>query len=908
MQTLKNKITALKKALPWKQPLDSIAVLENSQPKDIDHFHNLLPYRFYDKATGIFHNSYKKSIAMRTVNKNGLGFGFQFEPLTGSNLDMVKAVNDIICSKLPTGNQWHYQFCLTGNRKILNQLKNNQHIHSKRGGMYANLARTQAAHAIKAVFDGFPSGYGKHARFDLKNYTAWFFVSTQGSDADQMLQIKDDIEVALSMANIQMRSMDGASLIHYVSDIMAHDMTSLVERKVSHQPYDYLNKQVFNVANLCVDKIEPEFIDVHFSDDPDNLKKTRIVCLSLSRLPNDFFAGQLPDCLASTTSLGLAIGCPFLWSVNFQNEDRAGAIQQSKKKIKAIYKLKQMQLDRVLPFLNEELTDYLEIEKGLEDDRYRICNFAMDIILFTTEASWKKDRAAALSLFKKEGLELGVCQYLQGQILQSVFPFCYGHLSDDRQKSGTRHRVKSTNVANLLPMVADFKGAIDLNKDSPYYGHRYGLLTPTAHNQLAFLSPFFMGQDSYNIVIAGAMGSGKSVLAQCIIEQIVAMGGYCWAIDKGFSYKDMCLTLRGKQIDAGSLYLNPFSFFDIDAMRRDPELNSDPNINVEAIFSNGVSAITELYYMMGRPDDTYIDPVAYKFLSSCIQEAYKKYKTKTLVDHVVAEVNSAVDALHEKGEHDQRKSDWSGLLKDFMTTGINGKVFNEQSQLDPDVPFICIEMEGIPKELKKPVMLALTIDIDNRIILSSKSHPKAFICEEVSQTMRFESKALEDKFSEGAATYRKKNASLITITQLVSEYFKTHLLSVIYEKAALKIIMSQDDKFAAFAKKDKEDPLFTDAEIKAIRNFRPSSEARFSSFLLKKYDGSSSEHRYFLDPYSKVLTTTKAEETARILDYRKQGLTLDEAIHKTAMHFYGDELRELEAFSEKFNQTQTETT
>lgn len=878
------------------EPMAVIAA--NAMPQDVGFFHHLMPYRFYDENTGIFYNYHRKKTAFGSKQINGLGFGFRFEPLTGSSLDLIQSINEIICSKLPTGKAYSYQLCLTGNRKLGRQIAMNQHIHSQRGGMYADLAKIQAEHARKAIFDGFPSGYGKHARFDLKNYESWLFVSALHHDVKKMSQIKEDIEIDLAMAQIQLRPIDPTDLIEFSSDILVHDTQTLNPTKITYNPYDHLNQQIFTKADIQINKITPKYIDVDFAGN----KNTRLICLSLQRLPQEFFANDLPDLLASTQSLGLSFKTPFLWSVNFQSEDKVKAVMQAKKKIKSINKLKQMQLERFLPFLNEELTDYLEIEHGLEDERYRLCNFSMDIVLFSSKATWKQDRAAVMNLFKKSSLQLNPCQYLQGQILQSVFPFCYGILSQDRQKSGTRHRVKSTNIANFLPMVADFKGAIDTNKQSEFYAERYGLLTPTAHNQLAYLSAFFMGQDSYNIVIAGAMGSGKSVLAQCIIYQIVAMGGYCWAIDKGFSYKTLCLMLDGKQIDATTLFLNPFSFLDLNAMRQDPDLMSDPNIDVDAIFANSISAITELYYMMGKPDDNYMDPFAYEFLSECILAAYGKHKTNTLVDHVVGEIQTAVDADAAKGEKDHRKSDWLMLLAKYMTGGINGKVFNEKSQLDPDVPFICIEMEGIPKKLKKPVMLALTIDIDNRIILSSKGQPKAFVCEEVSQTMNFESKALEAKFSEGAATYRKKNATLITITQLVAEYFKTHLLSVIYEKAALKIVMSQDAKFGSFAKKDKDDPLFTDAEIKAVRNFRPSSEAHFSSFLLKKYDGSSSEHRYFLDPFSKILTTTKSEETARIRAYQKQGLSLDEAITKTVADFYGEEMQALAEFSAKFQE------
>ncbi|WP_440998383.1 hypothetical protein, partial [Cysteiniphilum litorale] len=158
---------------------------------------------------------------------------------------------------------------------------------------------------------------------------------------------------------------------------------------------------------------------------------------------------------------------------------------------------------------------------------------------------------------------------------------------------------------------------------------------------------------------------------------------------------------------------------------------------------------------------------------------------------------------------------------------------------------------------------------------------------------------LQDKFSEAAATYRKKHAALAFIGQTVKELNSTNLLAQGYEKAAIKIIMSQDASFAGFAKQNKDNPLFSDHEIKTIQRFRPSSEAWFSSFLIKRGEFSS-EHRFFLDPYSKIITSTKRQEVDAVKTYRKQGYSLKEAIMLTVEEFYGDELAELQQFSMAF--------
>ncbi len=942
-----NKLKSIKiLCFPFKLEYHSpFAVLKKyAKPKGAGHFHHLLPYRFYDAKRGIFHNQYaSEGLFSRQAKrvKNGYGFGLQLSPLTGANIHLAKDLNDMIVSKLPAGKKFSYQFSLLGHRQLLEKIQYNAYVHSKRGGMYADIANHQANLAIKALIDGFPSGYGKHAHFDLKDYEAYFFAHCIAQDASKMAQVKEDVEIALSTAQIQYQAMAAEDLMAHVGNIINHNPKKLTPSQYHHNVYDYLNQQVCD-ASTVIDQMDANYIDIAFMDETcgygennasgqsaahvdkvvsaqargqeerkgekgeqdKEVKKAevRVVCLSLKKLPSDFFMTQLPEFLSSSNNIGLSLRCPFLWTTNFQIEDKLKSDTQTRQKIKNLDKLRSIGFEKLLPFLSDELSEYRDIHRGLEDDRYRICTFSMDLILFSSKADYKKDVAAAMNLFR-HGLQLQDCQYLQGQIFQSIFPFCYAPLSDDRQRSGTRHRTKSPNVVSFLPIVGDYKGAYDPDKGE-HQGRSYGLITTTAKNQFAPLNLFKMGTDSYNVVIAGAKGSGKSVLAQLLIYQIVAMGGYAWAIDKGNSFRDLVEIVEGRHINAMELYLNPFSYLDLEQMESDPDLMNDPDIDVYSVYSNTISMIAELFYMIGKPKEKDVCPWQFAKLTQAVMLAHQQFTTNTKVDHVWDELKKMVDEqrAQNNGHCDTRLSDWLDLLKVYRTDSYSkthSKIFNETSKLDPDSPFICVEVEGVSKEMINPLMMALSIDINNRIILSRDAKPKGFFIEEAPQIMRFESQTLQDKFSEAAATYRKKNASLAFIGQTVKELNSTSLLAQGYEKAAIKIIMSQDATFAAFAKQNKENPLFTDREIKIIQHFRPSSEAWFSSFLVKRGEFSS-EHRFFLDPYSKIITSTKRQEVDAVKNYRKQGYALKEAIMLTVNEFYGDELAELQRFSEQF--------
>lgn len=886
---------------------DAITEMLQQQSPNMPMYHHELPYRYFDPEHKVFVNEHQGGLIDKfngnMGSKVGYGFGREISPLAGSSPSVAESINEMICKKLPTGKKWGYQFVLTADRKVSEMIETNREIHAKNGGMYERLAQYQADMANKALKDGFNNGFGNGARFDLKNYRSFFFVNTLEDNLKKLLEVKEETENDLSAIGTSFRDMDAEDLIAYVEGMVNHNASKTTLARVNYNPCEELSKQVYD-RTTRINTANPRFIDIKFHDstthDIDKPVKTRVVCLTLKKLPSEIYHWHLPKYLSSFKAMGAALGCPFMWSLNFQIEGKVTSEKKVNTKITSLNRARQSGLGRFMPFLDDELQENMEAQRGLAADIYRLCNFSVDLILYTDDKNWRADVSRAMNLFR-DGLELFNPIKMQNQTFLSCLPFMYTRLSEDREIAATRHRAKSSNIANMTPIIGDYKGAYDQSKSSPHRGLSYGLLTPTRTNQIAYFSPFIMGADSYNIVIAGSMGSGKSVLGQSIILDLLSNNGLVFALDKGGSYRDMCRAIGGQMINAASLHLNPFSHLDYEAMKRDPDLMNDPEHSVEAVFLNSLSMITELYAMIGRPNEVVSD-FEKNFLNGCITRAYAKKQTNTLVDDVVAEMEWELKAEQEKGlPFNTRKADWIDYLIKYTTQGSSPEVFNKPSMLDPKANFICIETEGVPAHLKNPVTMALTIDIDNRIILSESSRPKAFVIEEVGATLKnLNSDALRHKIEEGAATYRKKGATLITITQEVEEFFHSPLLQVIYNKSELKVIMRQGDSFAAFAK---EKELFHEADIEQIKRFRKSSEARFSTFLLKN-GNATSIHHFYLDPYSKVLTSTKSEDMAAIKAYRKQGCTVAEAVENVMWDYYGDEAQALMTYRKQLQASQ----
>lgn len=879
---------------------DAMKSLMQHERVNAPHFHHELPYRYFDRDKKVFINEYKGGIKEKIVQNGkqyGYGFAREVSPLIGSGTSTVESLNEMICKKLPTGKKWSYQFVLTGDRKVSQSLEINRDIHAQSGGMYERLANNQFDMAQKALVDGFPSGLGKGARFDLKNYRAFFFAHTTENDLNKLLDVKDETENDLSSSGIGFRDFEADDLIDFVRNMVNHNPLDSNVNQVNYNPYEDLNAQVYD-ASTEVNRIKKEYIDFQFYDDTvaypkDQPINSRVVCLTLKKLPSRIFQWELQKYLSSFRRMGSSLACPFAWSVNFQIENLANSETQVNDKITSIQRAKESGLGRFMPFLEDELKGYREVQRGLGDDRYRICNFSVDLILYTDKANWRKDVSKAMNLYR-DGLELINPKGLQAQTFLSVLPFQYTRFSSNRKKAGTRHRAKSSNLVNMLPLLGDYKGAMNKEAQHRYKGLQYGILTPSRTNQLAYFHPFFMGTDSYNMIVAGSQGSGKSVLVQSLILSLLSTGGLVVALDKGGSYNKMARAVGGQVINAGNLYLNPFAHLDLNAMQNDPELVNDPEISVQAIFDNSIAMIVELYAMIGRPNESVSD-YEKKFLSNAINRAYRKQGTKTLVDDVVNEIKAIIQEESDNGQPiDRRKSDWVDYLDKYTTTGSSPDVFNRPTMFRDDASFICIEIEGVPEDLKNPLMMALSIDIENRFILSPSARQKALVIEEVGALLKhLKSEALKNKFEDGAATFRKKNATFINITQEVSEFFESSLLEVIYRKSALHIVMKQGEGFSKFAK---DNELFDEWAINQIKSIRSASENRFSTFLLRIGQAQQSVHYFFLDPYSKVLTSTKSAEMEAVLNYRKQGFSVAESVEKVMWEYHTAEAQALADF------------
>ena len=130
----------------------------------------------------------------------------------------------------------------------------------------------------------------------------------------------------------------------------------------------------------------------------------------------------------------------------------------------------------------------------------------------------------------------------------------------DLETLGKAKRTVTRESQNMLPILGEWKG-----QPTP------GMIFIGRRGQPFFWSPFgkvliesddMQTDHNYNVCIAGSTGSGKSVLMNELMTNILSVGGRVIVLDKGRSFKNACILLEGQHIEFNtnvSLSLNPFT-------------------------------------------------------------------------------------------------------------------------------------------------------------------------------------------------------------------------------------------------------------------------------------------------------------------------------------------------------------
>lgn len=388
----------------------------------------------------------------------------------------------------------------------------------------------------------------------------------------------------------------------------------------------------------------------------------------------------------------------------------------------------------------------------------------------------------------------------------------------------------------MLPLFSDWKGSV-----TP-------ALSFISRKGQAMKYSLFDSDSNYNLVIAAQSGSGKSFLTNEIIKSYNRMGGLVWVIDVGRSYEKLCHGLDGQFMvftKESNLCLNPFS------MIKDYEEEADIVIGIIQAMAAPTEKLTDFQVSV---------------LRRVTSEVWSESGSGTTIDDVAKKL---------KSEEDIRVRDIGNQLFAFTKDGEYGRFFYGENNMSFTNPFTVLELEELKgkSNLQQVILLQLIYQIQQEMYMGEKDRPKLVLVDEAWDLLTHGDVA---KFIEtGYRRFRKYGGSAVTVTQSINDLYDSPSGHAISESSAHKMLLGQQSEAIDQIKESKRLSL-SDGAYELLKTVRTVPGKYSEIFFIGPYGAGIG--KLIVDNFHKLLYSTNPKDVGEIDRYRKQGLTIEDAI------------------------------
>lgn len=810
---------------------------------DFPSFKSMLPYETVDEDS-LF------------INRTTAGFGLHVLPASGADMSLMKSMAELFKTKLPVGVDCTVM--LYKHHYIGRELAYNYEPIINKGGIHAELARRSLDFHLKAIKEGYPNGRNIPAQ--LADYRCYFFLSCQrvGDFQTRLKHLRDDFSSELKVAGLAFERVDRDEFQRLLSALTAPNLDEIEWPEATHH------------EELLADSVISPSIVVEIADRAMNFSSTnqvgdehtvRVIQCELAGYPKKntpWALWQTPDLFANLMHAEHGIQCPFLISFTIRGANQERLRATAKRRAHSLNK----NINAIQIFMNPGIKDEAEEwslahEEGSKGnlDLFPTC---YTVTLFTTETHAREHTAKAISAFRQCDFTLTPAPCKQWLRYLGSLPFLLSEgLFESFETLGMAKTLSHYNVANLLPIIADFKGS------------RSGLILPTYRHQLFFYDPFDdrnLPITNYNRLTIASSGSGKSFFQLALLQEAQSRDQLTFVIDLGGSYKHLCEMVGGTYIDATTLSLNPFTLFDFDGVTE---------IAGEQV--NDYVQIRDLLGLMASPNAP-LDAVQNAWLLRATLEVWTRYGKDACIDDVIQVLREIL--TEPESSSDQRLKDLIILLEQYGKKGAYGAMFNGKTPLLNDSNFIVLELGGFESnpELLAIVMFVMIVIIQGQFYHTDRRIRKQCNIDEGWRFLLGENPVAAKLIATGFRTARKHNGGFSVSTQFLGDTTETIQGRAIAASSDTKIIMRQGDfKNYMLAHPDVFDPL----QVEMIESFGEAKGQGFSSMMMQ-FGTTYTFHRYYADPFSTALFSTSGDVFGEIEALCASGVSMGDAVQQVA--------------------------
>ena len=565
------------------------------------------------------------------------------------------------------------------------------------------------------------------------------------------------------------------------------------------------------------------------------LGSKRVKTLSAKRTPDHFYFGSAKSYLGDLLSGSRGIRQNTLLSLTLHYPDAESTRTRQEGVRQFITNQVNTPIARFLPVLLQR-KHHFDILFDAYRDGDRPIRAYFGVLLFCDAI----EEAAAVSnarvYFRELGFQLLEDKYFCLPFFLNCLPF-----GAERSAIADLKRYRTLATRHAIPLL-------------PLFGDWAGTGTPTlnfvSRNGEHMAVSLFDTTGNYNLCIAAESGKGKSFLTNEIIVSYLAEGAQIWAIDVGRSYENLCEVLEGdfvKFTHSSTICMNPFEIIQ--------------NFEEEADMLAG------LVSQMAAPTEKLTD-----FQTAGLKRILKQLWTEKSQTMSVDDIAKCL-----RTEVDQRLKDVGEQLFPFTTQGEYGRYFNGQNNARFTRDFTVLELEELKgrKHLQQVVLLQLIYQIQQEMYLGERNRPKIVIIDEAWDLLTEGDVA---KFMEhGYRRFRKYGGAAVTITQSVNDLYRNAAGRAIVENSANMYLLGQKTEVIEGMKQDRRLPL-SDGGYELLKTVHTLPGAYSEIFFITEMG--SGIGRLIVDPFKRILFSTKPEDVNALKQLRQQGLSLGAAIQQ----------------------------
>ncbi|NKB55047.1 MAG: type IV secretion system protein TraC [Alphaproteobacteria bacterium] len=788
----------------------------------------LLPYRSYDRESGLF------------VNRASCGFMLEVSPLTGATDETVNLLTAAFSDNMP--DHASLQIMCWASPHVGAILDGWRAARADAPEVYRMLAARRAAYFEGGGWSA-PIAGTAHLLRDFRVFAAGSMPGPLARNRETLATARRNLLTALGSLGATARALEPDAFLAILDEWLYPVMADRRDPPAwdALDPLHHLLARGENAITVHPSRLI--FAGTH-----------DVRCLSVQTWPEVWAQWQGGNLIGSPYSDAQRVPCPFLVSLSFTvGTDSADSTRANLKAARATQQA-ETDLARFLPMIREQAREWTYVAQKVREG-HKLARCAYQAIAYAPLGLGDEAEQAVRNIYKANGWRLARDRYVQLQSFLNALPFLPAEgMAGELRRLGRAKTLVTWTCANIAPLQGEWKGM-----RSPC------MLLVGRRGQPFYWDPFGNDEGNYNVAVIGKSGSGKSVFMQELVASIAGAGGQVIVIDDGYSFMNSCLLQGGDFVEFSGeteICLNPFSIVDPAAFEADPEYRE-----------GALSMIAGLVQQMCRSKTDTDD-----FENAHIEAAH--------IEAAVAEVWRAKGAAGEiddvgralQASRDKRVRDLGDMLRPCMRGGVYERYWNGRCTLEIGSHLTVFELSGIKarKDLQGLVMMTMMFLASEAMYHGDRRRRGAVVIDEAWDLLHGPaSKVFIESLARRA---RKYNGALVTGTQTVNDYYKNDAALASYENTDWICFLAQKADSINFLKNAGRIAI-DDAMERDMKSLRRAGSQYSEVMILGP--GGYGVGRLMLDPFSVKLYSSTAEDFETIRRLHAGGMSLEEAVEQS---------------------------